>query len=139
MFIFPRSPIPTLIGLLTVVALSGLGGSPASAQAATLADGLTASRGSSYSAVVHFGDLDLNRAQGAAVLYARIRAAADRVCGAPDRLPSLGLWAANRSCRSQAIERAVQRVDSPALQEIHAARTAVRPRLAKAAIDDRPT
>jgi len=64
---------------------------------------------------VHFGDLNLDQPGGAAVLYRRIRHAAERVCGDPlppgSFIPS-PFW---RSCVAQAIERSVIAVDRPAL------------------------
>jgi UrcA family protein len=64
---------------------------------------------------VHFNDLNLDRPAGAAVLYARIRHAAESVCGDPQppgsRITSL-IW---RRCVALAVERSVVAVDRPAL------------------------
>ena len=68
---------------------------------------------------VHFGDLNVDRPAGAAVLYRRIRAAAQSVCG--DRQPpgahmTSPAWS---SCVAQAIDEAVARVDRPAVTAYH--------------------
>lgn len=73
---------------------------------------------------VHFGDLNLDQPAGAAVLYRRIRHAAERVCGDPlppgSLIPS-SFW---RSCVAQAIERSVIAVDRPALTAYYRGHTA---------------
>jgi UrcA family protein len=64
---------------------------------------------------VRFGDLNLDQPAGAAILYRRIRHAAEQVCGDPVSPGSLipsQFW---RSCVAQAIERSVIAVDRPAL------------------------
>ena len=70
------------------------------------------------SRVVKFADLDLTHSQGAAVLYARIRSAARAVC-----LPKYNWLMEMRSipdeCRDQAIARAVDDVNAPALTTYH--------------------
>jgi UrcA family protein len=64
--------------------------------------------------VVHFGDLDLSRQTGAAMLYGRIKSAAREVCE-PLELESLGVLHKEVDCREAAIGRAVGEVNSPAL------------------------
>jgi UrcA family protein len=64
---------------------------------------------------VHFGDLNLDQPAGAAVLYRRIRHAAEHVCGVPQspgtNIPSHA-WS---SCVADSVERSVVAVDRPAL------------------------
>jgi UrcA family protein len=75
-------------------------------------------------ATVHFGDLDVDRPAGAAVLYRRIQMAAERVCGEPQQVGSFmisGVW---RACVAQAIDRAVVAVDRPALTAYYRVHTA---------------
>jgi UrcA family protein len=72
---------------------------------------------------VHFGDLNLDQPAGVAVLYRRIRNAAEQVCGAPkapgSMIPSLA-W---RSCVADSIERSVIAVDRPALTAYYRSHT----------------
>ncbi len=71
---------------------------------------------------VKFGDLDLTRRDGVAVLYARINSAAREVCLPVDgRLPEL--LHSTDECRQKAIERAVADVDAPALTSFYLAKT----------------
>jgi len=67
---------------------------------------------------VKFGDVDVFHPQGAAVLYARIQAAAMNVCGSFD---GLGRGAAlhRDGCVNRAIVGAVTQVDSPALTAVY--------------------
>jgi UrcA family protein len=64
--------------------------------------------------VVEFGDLDLNRDDGVATLYSRIRSAAREVCEPLDDW-TLRLLRRRFDCREDAIGRAVADVKSPAL------------------------
>jgi len=66
------------------------------------------------SEVVHYGDLRLISAVGAAVLYGRLRGAAERACGALDgRQPSQA--ARYRVCVDDAVAKAVAEVNEPVL------------------------
>jgi UrcA family protein len=70
---------------------------------------------------VNFADLDLTRSEGAAVLYARIGAAAREVClPATTWVPQL-LFRAYR-CREEAIARAVADVNAPVLTSYYLAK-----------------
>ena len=71
--------------------------------------------------VVHFADLDLSRSQGAAVLYRRLRAAAETVCAALDDR-DLGSHMRFKECAQSALCRAVAEVDRPALTEYYRTR-----------------
>jgi UrcA family protein len=72
---------------------------------------------------VHFGDLNLDQPAGVAVLYRRIRHAAEHVCGVPQapgtNIPSHS-W---RICVTDSIERAVMAVDRPALTAYYLSHT----------------
>jgi UrcA family protein len=63
---------------------------------------------------VKFGDLDLSRSEGVAVLYARINSAAREVCLPVDNWMPKMLYRTDQ-CREEAIARAVADVDAPAL------------------------
>jgi UrcA family protein len=73
---------------------------------------------------VRFAELNLDTPAGAAVLYRRIRHAAERVCGERQQ-PGTGIvstfW---RSCVAQSVARAVASVDRPALTAYHRVHTA---------------
>jgi UrcA family protein len=70
---------------------------------------------------VKFADLNLTRSEGAAVLYARISAAAREVClPATTWVPQL-LFRAYR-CREEAIARAVADVNAPVLTSYYLAK-----------------
>jgi len=74
-------------------------------------------------AVVHFADLELGTDAGALALYERIADAARDVC--PDVYQSRGLGYRQgvRSCRENAIARAIRTIGSPRLAAIGASRT----------------
>jgi UrcA family protein len=76
--------------------------------------------GSIPSVTVAYGDLNLDSAKGSAALYARIAAAAHKVCAVPDDIRDLGALAAAQVCERAAIERAVQAVNSPRLADVYA-------------------
>lgn len=73
-------------------------------------------------AVVHYADLDLGTDAGALALYDRIAGAARDVC--PDYYQSRDLRYRQgvRSCREDAIARAIRTIGSPRLAAIGAAR-----------------
>jgi len=73
---------------------------------------------------VHFADLNIDQTAGAAVLYRRIRFAAERVCGEPKLPGSFVVSPFWRRCVAQAVDRAVVGVDRPALTAYHRAHTA---------------
>jgi len=66
------------------------------------------------SKVVHFGDLDITKPEGARVLYRRIQAAAQQVC-APPMSRNLDTAAQEHICTQTAIDNAVRRVNSELL------------------------
>jgi UrcA family protein len=68
-----------------------------------------------HSSLVRYSDLNLNRPQDVARLYARITFAADKLCGPRSLTGSYYKWADYQSCYSDAIAQAVARVDQPSL------------------------
>jgi len=73
---------------------------------------------------VHFDDLNLDQAAGVAVLYRRIRGAAEQVCGEPQRPGSRIISPFWAGCVAQAVERAVVALDRPSLTAYHRVHTA---------------
>jgi len=65
---------------------------------------------------VNYTDLDMNSADGAAVLYHRIRVAANQVCGVYDTR-DLTQAALRRSCTERAVAQAVASVNNPRLSD----------------------
>jgi UrcA family protein len=72
------------------------------------------------SAVVHFADLDLTRSDGVAVLYRRLKSAAETVC-APQTGRDLRSQTRYKACWQSALAAAVAKVDQPALTEYYRA------------------
>jgi UrcA family protein len=74
------------------------------------------------SVTVKFSDLDISRPAGATKLYGRIQGAANLVCSAYDH--SNFMAQANfKACVSDAIGRAVAKVESPTLNMVYRAKT----------------
>jgi UrcA family protein len=71
------------------------------------------------SVVVHYADLNLATEQGARALYQRIAIAAWNVCPVEDNR-DLRAAAERRTCREQAIARAVRDVGTPLLAAVYA-------------------
>ena len=71
---------------------------------------------------VSFKDLNLNSPEGAAVLYGRIRRAANQVCGQWDTF-NLSQWHAVHTCISDAVSRAVAQVNRPMLTSLYNEKT----------------
>lgn len=88
--------------------------------AAALVGGLTSVAGAGELSQVHvnYSDLNVNGQAGAAVLYQRIRNAADQVCGAPG-VRDLGAASYAKACKVRAIGEAVAAVHSPALTQVY--------------------
>jgi UrcA family protein len=75
---------------------------------------------------VKYADLNINSSAGAAVLYQRIRRAAEQVCavsGARD----LTTWSRGKDCASKAIARAVSAVGNPTLTQVYEVKTGISP------------
>lgn len=73
--------------------------------------------------VVHYADLDLGRPADVALLYQRLRTAAETVC-TPVPSYELARFAAYQRCVGAVLEGAVSQVRSPALLALHRASTA---------------
>jgi UrcA family protein len=71
------------------------------------------------SEVVRYDDLRLISAVGAAVLYGRLRAAAERTCGAPQNKKPIDQEVRFRACVDDAIAKAVVQVNEPLLTWYH--------------------
>jgi UrcA family protein len=71
--------------------------------------------------VVSFKDLNLNSPEGVAVLYGRIKSAANDVCGSPNRydLSQLKL----QTCIKDAVSRAIVQVNNPMLTSLYESKT----------------
>jgi UrcA family protein len=67
------------------------------------------------SETVRFDDLRLISTVGAAVLYARLRGAAERVCGGPAESAQIAEQRRYRSCVDDALAKAVADVNHPVL------------------------
>jgi len=68
---------------------------------------------------VHFGDLKLDTAAGAKVLYTRLNDAAYLVCGPDAELKDLVEMRAIERCQQRAIEKAVAQVNRPQLTALY--------------------
>lgn len=71
---------------------------------------------------VSYKDLNLNSPEGAAVLYGRIKKAANEVCGHWDNFDLSQLHAV-QTCIDGAVSRAVAQVNSPMLTSLYDAKT----------------
>jgi len=72
--------------------------------------------------VVRFKDLNLSSTEGAAVLYERIKRAAQEVCGTWDNYDPSRLHLM-QTCINDAVSRAVAQVDRPMLTSLYNAKT----------------
>jgi UrcA family protein len=70
---------------------------------------------------VKFGDLDVSRSQDAAVLYGRIRGAAEKVCS-PYEAGGFAAKMRLDACINKAVTTAVTTVDAPALSRVYSAK-----------------
>jgi UrcA family protein len=68
-----------------------------------------------HEVVVKFGDLNLERTEGIAVLYQRLQAAATQVCQPPASPRDLGAIMISARCVANATARAIVSVNIPAL------------------------
>jgi UrcA family protein len=101
----------------TAIALAGTFGLALSAQAADTAP-------SAFPAVtVKYGDLNIDSKSGARMLYTRLGHAAERACGGkPSLMGDMPRYRRFVTCYDEALDRAVQKIDKPQLQALHAAR-----------------
>jgi UrcA family protein len=94
--------------------------------AALVAGFATAGQAAEFQQVhVNYGDLNVNSEAGAAVLYQRIRNAAEQVCGTFG-VRDLGAEAAAKACKTRAIGEAVAAVHAPALSQIYEGKMGVK-------------
>src|SRR3984885_12752754 len=77
---------------------------------------------------VTFADLNLGSPQAIAVLYSRLKNASRAVCEEDpiDIRQIREVWEASR-CKKMALDRAVLKINSPALSQLHASKTGVAP------------
>ncbi len=71
---------------------------------------------------MRFADLDTSSAHGAAVLYQRIKSAAESVCKDLQPGRQLALMQPYTSCVHSALDNAIERIDRPAVTAYAAAR-----------------
>jgi len=71
------------------------------------------------SEVVKYDDIRLISAVGAAVLYGRLRSAAERACGSPANKKPIDQEARFRTCVDDAVAKAVVSVNEPMLSWYH--------------------
>ncbi len=87
-----------------------------------VASGATPAEDEARSVKVNFADLDIENKAGARVLYARLQQASKQACNVSpytqDR--SLGSLAESKACYKGTLEKAVSKIDSRALSELHA-------------------
>jgi len=86
------------------------------------APALAAEAGDPLTKTIVYGDLNLNTADGARVLYARIRSAAHVVC-APFDGRELSRQIRWQACYDQAMASAVAQIDKPQLTALHTDKT----------------
>jgi UrcA family protein len=77
----------------------------------------------SHSVVVSYADLDLADPDGARTLYARLNAAARKVCGPVPSVREHRETADYQACHARALSKAVNRIGSEPLYALHDART----------------
>jgi UrcA family protein len=105
----PRTAIVTM---LFVVVAAGIAISPA------VADSLNGPK-----VIVKFRDLNVSTPQGAATLYARIRAAAYDVCLEFDSRDNISALPQRENCVEDVIINAVIKLNNPALSAVYGAET----------------
>jgi UrcA family protein len=72
---------------------------------------------------VRYSDLDLSAPDGMKVLYARLRGAAQSVCGYTTSTPEIRQQIAYHECFDHALDDAVRGIGNPDLQALHTQRT----------------
>jgi UrcA family protein len=127
--------VSIVAALLSVIGSIVQLGVVAAAVAVSVASATAA--GATPAQAVGYEDLDLTAPAGAAILYARIQAAAKAVCGDAQRVGSRIVSTAWRTCVATAVERAVTQVDRPTLTAYHEAKTGA-PSLLRTAALARP-
>ena len=77
------------------------------------------SRSANNSVTVNYADLNIDAWAGANVLYRRIEAAAEKVCGVSTRRDSLVVVQSQKACMTSVVESAVRKVNNSAVASIH--------------------
>jgi UrcA family protein len=75
------------------------------------------------SELVRYADLNLDSSDGQIALYRRIARAAARVCNQAQGVNKLVVPRTLRTCRANALDRAIAELDVPALSALHDSRT----------------
>jgi UrcA family protein len=102
------------VSKITVTATATLAVAAAVVLAAPSA--LAANNDNVFKATVRYGDIDLSSGQGAAHLYSRLQDAVRFVCGDTAGNPiHIEDWQIFHACEQEALERAVEQIDRPAL------------------------
>jgi UrcA family protein len=94
--------------------------------ASLIADVASARDDGQVSTVVNYRDLDLSQAADAQRLYARLKRASKEVCYTSLDVRSLRIHRRQEACYAEALDRAVERVNEPALTALHSAEPRVR-------------
>ena len=86
-----------------------------------IAGGAAPAQGDDGSVKVKFADLDIESKAGARVLYARLQQASKKACNLSPYMQdrSLANMSEAKSCYKGALAKAVSKIDSKALKEIH--------------------
>jgi len=93
--------------------------------ASLIADVAAAKEIGQFSTVVKYSDLDPSQTADAARLYARLKFAADKVCGV-EMTRDLKVQRQRDACYVQALNEAVEKVNQPQLTALHAAEPRIR-------------
>jgi UrcA family protein len=109
-----RSASVRVVGRALVIAAASLFASVASA-----------TDGSEVSTVVKYRDLDPTLTADAQRLYARLKYAAQKVCGSYDSR-DLQMQRLQEACYDKALSNAVEKVNEPTLTALHAAEPRIR-------------
>jgi UrcA family protein len=109
-----RSASVRVVGTALVIAAASLFASVASA-----------TDGSEVSTVVKYRDLDPTLTADAQRLYARLKYAAQKVCGSYDSR-DLQMQRLQEACYDKALSNAVEKVNEPTLTALHAAEPRIR-------------
>jgi UrcA family protein len=114
--------------MTTITGVSRFGAAIAAVLFGTIAAGIASSPAEADSlgnpqVIVKFRDLDVSTAQGAAMLYARIRAAAYGVCTEFDSHHNMSALVQRDNCIEDVISSAVTKLNNPTLSAVYGERT----------------
>lgn len=88
------------------------------AAALTLSAGAALADSAAPDIAVRYDDLNLSRPDGAAALFERINAAAQRACGGAPYLADLAAMESFRACHAAAVRQTVAKVNAPLLSAL---------------------